>query len=298
MVFCLFYCPIRIDILCLLYIMDSMLGESKSQKNDIKDTTHSIATYEAEAFHLISYNKTSKLITALYMITDIMDKDEPIRNKLRNLGANIISDMYTLKGHPSYYSHINDRISEILSLMQIASTVGIVSEMNCNIISNEFNELRKSIIDFVSRSDHSWLEEFMKEDDEKKEEGLSDSRASVVPHSGTRIGVQKGSTLLKALSDKMPDLAKSHKIQKTNISNKDAGGELKNKRREAIISIIKDKASMSLNFDGVTITDIKSIGHSTLSQCGEKTLQRELVSMVTDGILKKTGEKRWSKYSI
>ena len=73
---------------------------------------------------------------------------------------------------------------------------------------------------------------------------------------------------------------------------------LKNKRREEIILVIKDKMKDSQNFDGVTITDIKSNGHEMLASCGEKTLQRELVSMVSSGVLKKTGEKRWSRYSI
>ena len=73
---------------------------------------------------------------------------------------------------------------------------------------------------------------------------------------------------------------------------------LKNKRREEIILAIKDKIKDKVNFDGATISDIKSIGHGVLTLCGEKTLQRELVSMVSDGVLKKTGEKRWSKYSL
>jgi hypothetical protein len=32
--------------------------------------------------------------------------------------------------------------------------------------------------------------------------------------------------------------------------------------------------------------------------CSEKTIQRELSAMVRSGILKKVGEKRWSRYSL
>jgi hypothetical protein len=32
--------------------------------------------------------------------------------------------------------------------------------------------------------------------------------------------------------------------------------------------------------------------------CSEKTIQRELMSMVHNGTLKKIGEKRWSRYSL
>jgi hypothetical protein len=35
-----------------------------------------------------------------------------------------------------------------------------------------------------------------------------------------------------------------------------------------------------------------------LISCSEKTLQRELVSMVKNGVLDKMGEKRWSRYFL
>ena len=53
---------------------------------------------------------------------------------------------------------------------------------------------------------------------------------------------------------------------------------------------------------GLTITDIKHKGHAIpkglVASCGEKTLQRELISMVKDNMLYKTGEKRWSRYFV
>jgi len=264
-----------------------MLGENKSHKNDIKDTNTSLAQYETNGLSFLSYNKTSKLITALYMITDIMDKEEPLRNKLRNLGANIISDIYLLKGQNNFSEKINDRISEMFSFLEIASNIGLVSEMNYSILSKEFFELKKAIGNFVYQNDQKWLEEFIKENPNQTDQyGNSNTDKTFKvnsPKGQTRVGVQRADTLLRALSDRIPSL-----------NNND----FKNKRREEIISIIKDKAKDSPNFDGVTITDIKSIGQGELASCGEKTLQRELVSMVSDGILVKRGEKRWSRYLI
>ena len=53
---------------------------------------------------------------------------------------------------------------------------------------------------------------------------------------------------------------------------------------EKLEKLIKDKAM--------------SNGHNILISLGEKTLQRELLAMVADGVLKKEGEKRWSRYFI
>ncbi|TSC78083.1 MAG: Uncharacterized protein G01um101424_217 [Parcubacteria group bacterium Gr01-1014_24] len=238
---------------------------------------------------LMSYTKTNKLITALYMVTDIMDKEEPLRNKLRTLGTNIISDMH--------FAPVNTlpKISEIMSFLDIASAVNIISEMNSNILRKEFTELNQSISE-SKQIKPTWLEEFLENSSPAKgrnEEGsdpLAPTRVGALPLSRgrenskghTRIGVQKGSTLMKALSDRTLALS------------------VKKQRRDLIISVIKASPS------GVTITDIKTKASglpageagSLISSCSEKTLQRELVSMVKDSILNKTGEKRWSRYQI
>lgn len=43
-----------------------------------------------------------------------------------------------------------------------------------------------------------------------------------------------------------------------------------------------------------TIKDISA----KVQDCSEKTLQRELISMIKDGIVHKEGERRWSRYSL
>ena len=77
-----------------------MLGEEKnlkdSERKNIKDISSVPAPYQAAGFGSGSYTKTQKLITALYMVTDIIDKDEPLRNKLRTLGVQILSDTISL----------------------------------------------------------------------------------------------------------------------------------------------------------------------------------------------------------
>lgn len=61
----------------------------------------------------------------------------------------------------------------------------------------------------------------------------------------------------------------------------------KNNRQETILSIFNDKKE-------ATIKDISSF----IKGCSTKTIQRELSNMVKIGILKKYGEKRWSRYGL
>ncbi len=234
----------------------------------------------------ISYTKTNKLITALYMVTDIIDKGEPLRNKLRTLGTGIISDTYSAP------SNICSKISEIMSFLDVASAINIISEMNCNILRKEFSELDQSIKESIGNTKtlnrQINLSEFFGELPDKGQ------YQSIGHHRSTRIGVQKGSTLLKALSDKTHFLSDSGS---TNIS-RNGFDILKKQRRNDIINIIRTIGESS------TIKDIKDKiqtnpeQSNSLISCGEKTLQREMVSMVKDGVLNKTGKKRWSRYFL
>ena len=58
-------------------------------------------------------------------------------------------------------------------------------------------------------------------------------------------------------------------------------------RRDRILDIIIEKGE-------VAIKDISDI----ITDCSEKTIQRELNDMIKDEKISKTGERRWSRYSI
>ena len=279
-----------------------MLEEDKILKDSISRTE--ISLKDTISFKL-SYSKTNKLIAALYMVTDIIDINESLRNKLRNLGAEIVSDMHSVQqkhtGHMA--SVILSKTQETLSFLEIACAVGMISEMNRNILKKEFLELQDSLQSSEKVSGfyggHSSVSDFMESNKTFTVlNPIMDTMSSIGRVQPTRIGVQKGHTLMQALSDRMPNLS----LGKSNINNivgskasnvhKDKFDSLKQDRRNEIISVIKTSGG------SCTITDIKNSAKGVLVSCGEKTLQRELLSMVSDGLLSKAGEKRWSRYSV
>lgn len=76
-------------------------------------------------------------------------------------------------------------------------------------------------------------------------------------------------------------------IDKLRLKEFGAVSVKKNSRQSAIIAILKRKKE-------VMIKDISPL----ISGCSEKTIQRELSTMVRAGILRKVGEKRWSRYFL
>lgn len=270
-----------------------MSDEIKNIKDTLKDSVKDTSSMPASLALSIqdyseSYSKTNKLVIALYMVTDIMDKEEPLRNKLRALGTGIISDINLLKTSvlSRTPTQIQIKIEEVLSFLEIASTVGMISPMNCNILKKEFTNLKQSI---TESGQSSTLSELFSGENQSPPERLMSLSQTGIGHGKTRIGVQKGSTLMKALSrfemsDKIPGTIRKN-------FGADSFDILKKQRRDEIIKIIKDKKE-------VNITDIKNLATGVLASCGEKTLQRELVSMVKDNILNKIGAKRWSRYFL
>ncbi len=300
-----------------------MLSMNKDTNENLKDIDSSLSNpslnkWEDQSKGL-SFTKTNKLITALYMVTDIIDQEEPIRHKLRTLGVEIISDTSTL---PKAGFDMG-KIDQIVSFLSIASAMNFISEMNCNILKKEFLELRSSLQGYINIKP-AWLEKFLFEQSllDREEEGgnllttiSSFERSSTLRKKNskghgnhikghTRIGVQKGSTLLKALSDKTHHFVSDNNFTKMNKNNPasheteslHAGFDiLKKERRFEIINVIRKRGG------GVTITDIRTdeiMQGETLRNISEKTLQRELISMTKDGVLNKTGEKRWTRYFI
>jgi hypothetical protein len=268
-----------------------------------------------------SYTKSKKLITALFMVTDIMDKDESIRNKLRNLGLEIISDISSTSSRTDYISiGLLNKVSQTLVLLDISSDVGLVSKMNADILKKEFYLFKRSIEDFLGNRNpygEEVLMDFFKEEENPKTENLNVSETprklfevkqeysigqqrqhierlkKAIGQAPTNIGMQKGSTLLNALKEiEAKSKIKAQSINKniSKVDDKNKDNSAKKERRAEIVSIIKD------NPNGLTITEVRSLSKGQFTTMSEKTLQRELVSLVKDNTLYKTGEKRWSRY--
>ena len=279
---CIFPCPIY---------NGQMLIMNKSVNENPKDTKNDSGIIIKDMPTSILYLKTNKLVTALYMVTDIIDKDEPLRNKLRTLGIEIILDVH------SATIDACSKISAIMSFLDIASAISIISEMNSSILRKEFLKLYQSIADSTDKTVISNrpinLSEFFATSPPDVFPLPGGKKTSIGHKHPTRIGVQKGGTLMKALSDRINPEVKSNtlglasRVRDFNI--------VKKQRRDDIINIIK-------TYEGnATIKDIREKINNENSEppiFSEKTLQRELMSMIKDDVLSRTGTKRWSRYLL
>ncbi len=248
--------------------------------------------------HKTEYNfinkKTEKLVTALYMVTDCMDADDALKSKLRTLGVELLSDMHQvsvlLPAEKSTHVSVSlSRIEELLSFINIASTMGFMSEMNSRILHREFGFLVTELESHTSKdahfaltlSDEMFHVEKPKADFFPRERFVKDSHYTKGQIFKKTYSPQNG-------SGKIPSPL-SH--SKGLINNKSTTGS-KDERTGKILSFIKDKKDAPGYKDGLSIKDISAV----FTDCGEKTIQRELNALVSKGEIKKVGAKRWSRY--
>lgn len=243
--------------------------------------------------------KTEKLVTALYMVTDCMDTDDAIKSKLRLLGVKLLSDMYELNTLSPMDKHVHIPVSlvhiyEILSFIEIAYTIGFISEMNTDILKKEFNFLASELKSYQIKDKHFTFTL----DNEMFNVSSSNGNQNLMPTGQQDIKDKR--TILNTMSfmNKRSPLENSSMNKKTNFNG--LSFIEKENRSNKILTLVKDfskgqKIGDKLNNNiGISIKDISL----SFTDCSEKTIQRELNSLVSKGQLKKIGAKRWSRYSI
>ena len=265
-------------------------------------------------FYIFFEIKAEKLVTAVYMITNFLSDKEPMKWKLRDSCLSMLSKATVLKGksdqeRSDILVNILNLIKEVLSLLEIAHLSGFISEMNYLVLKREYVFIKKQI---ESREEiknslgkFSFSESFFETKQislptENAEKITSNNIAGRGAHQPSDSlgnfsnGNRQNFTKLKEPCGNQKDTILFDKIKDNDsVSLKKENKRLtgvnvtKNKRREIIIQILKDKKDLTIKDISLKITN-----------CSEKTIQRELVSMLQDGVLKKTGERRWSRYSL
>src|ERR1035437_9225470 len=81
-----------------------------------------VKTFTDRPVYEFANKKTEKLVTALYMVTDCMDTDDALKGKLRQLGVELLSDMYKLASLSPMDKHVHisaslSHVDEILSFV-------------------------------------------------------------------------------------------------------------------------------------------------------------------------------------
>ncbi len=262
--------------------------------------------------------RTERLVTALYLVTECISLDEPMREKARILALHLLSESHGLLeiAGMEKFSHEGNFVLgliEIRSIVSLGVSVSLVSSMNGTILINEINTLIQEIEslklarvgEFGGVRSHMRHKEISLTKEMFEVEGGEISNINTGESRNQRVSfreenIKKEDVLYKGhqnmhaqtkgqneyLSQQNRTIEKS-KVQHREVGSSKSDIAIRLGRRNTIIKLIKDKKE-------VTIKEVSGV----VPDVSEKTIQRELLNLVSEGVLKKTGEKRWSRYSL
>jgi len=225
--------------------------------------------------------KVEKIISALYLITESFSQEESLKWQLRDKGLKLLSRTMSLNKADLAYrekllSDLRWILLEMLSFLEVSLTANLITEMNVEIFRRELELLLKIINDSST--------------------GIG--RRNLVSLRGDFFKVKGGFLRENEMSFSEKKSDKGQTKGQVRVSFKSTIGEIKKPqiknnlvkkqtRQEQILKLF-DKGHK------LTIKDISQV----IDNCGEKTIQRELQTLMKTGVIQKEGERRWSHYSL
>ncbi|MDO8604770.1 MAG: hypothetical protein Q7K40_05265 [bacterium] len=252
--------------------------------------------------------KCERLTTAIYLVTNFLSDTEPLKGHIRTLCVEMIRGANALKAggritEGDVLNTLHANIEDMLSLLEIAFVAGLISEMNFTILKREFVTVRDVVelqrLSRESRTDSILANDFFNTGDSLLEAVRTNSETFVSTNKPQSTSQPQGYSI-GHLSSPMSDRNIKGHVQKNSpverrvvgrrtdhaVSRIDESLAIQS-RRVRILKLIKDNRE-------VMIKDI--VKH--FPDLSEKTIQRELVSFVEGSVLKKMGERRWSRYTL
>lgn len=216
-----------------------------------------------------AYKAMERLVTATYMVTNLVPEDEILRGRIRLLSNDLLES--TLELHNGFNSLGKDAVREItaqvrlaLSLLDTLSTAGLISQMNLTI-------LKEAFVSFVDNLG-----------------------AMAVASSADGVELTKDyfdASLKSSTPIKMANSSDTSRLgtpnESTNHTNHNRNNNASKVRVNNIIEFITKRGSASVG-------DLSTI----ITNCSSKTLQRSLAMLVSRNILVKEGNKRWTRYFL
>ncbi|HVM73303.1 MAG TPA: hypothetical protein VMU13_00260 [Candidatus Paceibacterota bacterium] len=225
-----------------------------------------------------AYRRAERLVAALYLLTNHIPSDEPIRRIVREQAASILLEILAARDQMRTAGSlkiqlIGASIRHVISLTRILAVAGFVSFENADILTDALDELGS----FMESSRRSVLSESVR----LSRDNLLDVRDMTrdpIKDIKDRYDV-KDTDIIK---DNLPSPFGNQIHQKDTSS-----GTTMNHRMTAILEVL-----------GVgTDLGIKEIAIN-LPEYSEKMIQRELADLIAQGYVKKLGFRRWSKYAL
>jgi DeoR-like helix-turn-helix domain len=289
------------------------LTEHDSQSGLVLNEQEPITYFKKDKSFVFAHQKIEKLIAAVYMITNFLPNEEPIKWTLRGLCMKVIHLNIDLKNtnkvnQADKERELRELSLEIVSLLEVGMFAGLISSMNLSILKKEFYGLLDHLEKTLNRSTlsksflgGSYIADNVLGDGGYRSQKNEPKPSQNIPTKKTFKDSFARESARRDFKDK--NIVTDNEFYNDDIGQNDSALALsqkapklkefgpvavkKNKRQSIIIGLLKKKKE-------IMVKDVSEI----VIDCSEKTIQRELQELVAEGVLTKTGERRWTRYYL
>ena len=259
--------------------MNSELGKQRTQVEQstafVLDKSIFSNVFERDIRRVYIYKKAERLAKALQLVAPAFRESPALASRIDTLSVQLIDA--AVKPIEQGRHQLSEELLSLTSILALARSGGRLSAMNADLITREAHQLLDEVASYeepqLSLPDSPSLAHLARDLSREDRVQMHATPAAAVPvrTSTPRTNAPKLETVSKG-----QDKGQAPKV-----------AEKKGSRREAILAILRTKES-------VYIKDVSTV----LRDVSEKTVQRELQSMVEEGVVTKSGERRWTTYAL
>lgn len=216
--------------------------------------------FEKDVRRVYIYKKCDRIARAVHLITPAFKDSKPLKERLQRLAVELIDA--SSQPVAEARENLSRELLSLMSILSMARSSQLLSPMNADLIIHESQVLLHDIAAY---------------EDPRVELAEMPSLAAI-----SKSATQERKSVPMRTS--APKAQAAYKGQ-------EKGHEPRIKdttsRRDSILSVLKTKGPSY-------IKDISTV----IRGVSEKTIQRELQALVTEGVVIKTGERRWTTYTL
>lgn len=279
---------------------------------------HNFHPSSLDAKNMFMAKKAHKIMSAVYIITELLPENEPLRIDARRKSTTLISKIFRALSDPiqkrtESISKGQNLLEQTLCLLETMQMVGYISEMNVGVLTTEVYKLQENLSQYfkeslvaqkrlqanANRREMIFDDDFFGSDDmniiqksmpvdllNKKEEKQETKHFKQIDSRENTQGIKKPEKQTNFVKDNIKDINKGQETIR-DTSNQGQILNKKGQRQDAIIDVLMRRREAQL-------PEICSecMGYSS------KTIQRDLKELIQKGIVIRKGDRRWSIYSL
>lgn len=240
------------------------------------------------------FERSQKIIEALYRVTDLFPEEEPLKWLLRKIALEIFDQISLIAKNKDkltdaakYMNNLFVNMEHIVSLLELASAGSFISHVNFEVLRREYLATR----DLLENRKENLTSPFL-------EASFSKSLIMLAPRKDIGGDASNGHDTMSERQSNGHSIFKNSS-QNNKADNADINSVNKHLDKKGVLNKRSERQGIIVEFlknnGGASVGELSVIFKDSIS---EKTIQRDLLDMFEKGILDKEGDKRWRRYSL